>query len=67
MTRIEAIADCIRAAGFDGMADQYQNEPSMRQRVLADCWLWRTIVRRLGEKKAAEFYALAMMAEEQAA
>lgn len=56
---IEAIADCIRAAGFDALAEQYVNEPGERAAILHSAWLRSVLLRALGPEDAARFYALA--------
>lgn len=57
-----AVAECIKAAGFDGMARQFVEEPTKRAAILTDGWLRREITRRIGPEKTAKFYALAFLA-----
>ena len=60
MTQIEAVAEVIRAAGFDAMARQYVEEPSLRPRIIPI--IAGEIERKLGPKRAARFTALARTA-----
>ena len=59
MTPTTAAADCIRAAGFDQLAREYEQKPAFRALILSNGMLRRAMVRKLGEAKAARFYALA--------
>jgi len=59
MTTIEAIAEVIRAAGFDELADQFLQHPERRAAVLHVKWMRKHLVAVLGQERTARFYRLA--------
>lgn len=65
MTAHEAVAECIKAAGFDAMAREYlKGDQEKRQRVVRA--MTRNIAndKRLGPDKAAHFAALAQKVDQ---
>lgn len=60
MTLHEAVADAIRASGFDAMADEYLAKSGYRHRIISA--MTRNIAREYGAIKSRQFNQLALAA-----
>lgn len=62
MSTHEAVAEVIKAVGFDAMAREYVERPELRERIITA--MTRNIAndRRFGQQKAKEFARLARLA-----